>query len=210
VGINENYMYFTLKRLSDIIFSFIALIILLPLFFLIFILIYLTSGKPVFFKQERVGKNWEIFYLYKFRTMKLSETGEDYGVTSANDSRITTVGRILRTYKLDELPQLINVLWGKMSVVGPRPELEKFAMIYRNDYDKILKLKPGISDYASIKYHNESKLLKENEDPEIYYLNNILPDKINLNKQYISEASLTTDFKIIITTLKTIFNDTKN
>ncbi len=157
------------------------------------------------FKQERVGQNWEIFYIYKFRTMQIRETSNDNGVTSADDSRITKIGKILRNYKLDELPQLINVLWGKMSFVGPRPELKKFAMVYRNDYDKILKLKPGISDYASIKYYNESNLLKECENPEIYYLNNILPDKINLNKRYISEASFSTDFKIIITTLKTIF-----
>ncbi len=198
-------MYLILKRFSDIFFSFISLIILLPLFFLIYLLIYLTCGKPVFFKQERVGQNWEIFYIYKFRTMQIREMINDSGVTSADDSRITKFGKILRNYKLDELPQLINVLWGKMSFVGPRPELKKFAMVYRNDYDKILKLKPGISDYASIKYYNESNLLKESENPEIYYLNNILPDKINLNKQYISEASFSTDFKIIITTLKTIF-----
>ncbi len=198
-------MYLILKRFSDIFFSFISLIILLPLFFLIYILIYLTSGKPVFFKQERVGKNWKIFYIYKFRTMQIRQTFNDSSITSANDSRITKIGKVLRTYKLDELPQLINVLWGKMSLVGPRPELKKFAMVYHQDYDKILTLKPGISDYASIKYYNESILLKESENPEIYYLDNILPDKIELNKRYISEASFATDFKIIITTLKTIF-----
>ena len=137
--------------------------------------------------------------------MKIRETSKDYGVTSRDDSRVTKIGKILRNYKLDELPQLINVLWGKMSFVGPRPELKRFAMVYRHDYDKILQHKPGISDYASIKYYNESDLLKESENPEIYYLNNILPDKINLNKRYISEASLRTDFKIIISTLKTIF-----
>ena len=198
-------MYLFTKRFSDILLASFALILLLPLFFFLYLLIYLTSGKPVFFKQERVGKNWEIFYIYKFRTMKDEGDRDDSGVTSADDSRITKIGRILRRYKIDELPQLINVLWGKMSFVGPRPELKKFAMVYQNEYDKILKSKPGISDFASIKYRNENSMLKENENPEMYYLNNILPDKINLNKKYISEASVFTDFKIIITTLKTIF-----
>ncbi len=198
-------MYLFIKRSLDILFSFIALMILLPFSIFIYFLILLTSGNPVFFKQERVGKNWEIFYIYKFRTMKNRVSPDEAGVTSVDDSRVTKLGRILRKYKIDEVPQLINVLWGKMSIVGPRPELKKFAMVYRNDYDKILKLKPGISDFASIKYYNENCLLRENENPEMFYLNNILPDKINLNKKYISEASFYTDFKIILTTLKTIF-----
>jgi lipopolysaccharide/colanic/teichoic acid biosynthesis glycosyltransferase len=179
--------------------------ILLPFSIFIYLLILLTSGYPVFFKQERVGKNWEIFYIYKFRTMKNRVNPDDAGVTSIDDSRITKLGRFLRKYKIDEVPQLINVLWGKMSIVGPRPELKKFAIVYQNDYDKILKLKPGISDFASIKYYNENYLLRESENPEMFYLNNILPDKISLNKKYISEASFYTDFKIILSTLKTIF-----
>lgn len=128
----------------------------------------------------------------------------DIGVTSVDDSRVTRLGKFLRKYKIDELPQLINVLWGKMSFVGPRPELKKFALVYQNDYNKILEFKPGISDFASIKYSNENNLLRESEDPEMYYLNSILPDKINLNKKYISEASIYTDLKIILKTLKTI------
>ena len=203
-------MYPLLKRISDIIISFSCLVILSPLFIIIYILVFLFSGFPVFYKQERVGRNWEKFYLYKFRTMERRVEQYDANITCIDDPRITRLGTILRKYKLDELPQLINVLMGNMSIVGPRPELFKFASIYKNEYDQILMIKPGISDFASIKYRNENFLLKKDENPENYYLNNILPDKINLNKKYISEASIITDYKIIVLTLKEMFNDTKN
>jgi len=198
-------MYFLLKRYSDILLSLIALLILFPLFIIIYLLILTFYGNPVFYKQERVGKNWENFYLYKFRTMRKQTGYEGVGITCLDDARITRFGAILRKYKLDELPQLINVLAGNMSLVGPRPELPKFAMVYRNEYDQILKMKPGISDFASIKYRNENNLLRTNKDPEKYYLQNILPDKINLYKKYLSEASTATDFKIILSTLKSMF-----
>lgn len=198
-------MYFRLKRYSDIILSLIALLILFPVFIIIYFLILTFYRNPVFYKQERVGQNWENFYIYKFRTMRNLTGYEGSGVTCIDDTRVTSFGAFLRKYKLDELPQLVNVLAGNMSLVGPRPELPKFVMVYRTEYDQILKMKPGISDFASIKYRNENSLIRADRDPEAFYLHNILPDKIKLNKKYLSEASIVTDFKIILSTLLSMF-----
>lgn len=194
-----------LKRASDIIFSIIGLIIFFPLFIVISLLIKLTSNGPVLFKQKRMCENFKPFYLLKFRTMTSSGLLRDNTEFSPGDkSRITAVGSFLRKMKLDELPELFNVLKGDMSIVGPRPEVEKFVNAYKWDYQEILKVKPGLSDFASIKYRNEEDILSKKKEPEKYYLKVVLPDKIKLAKNYLDNVSLQTDIKIIFKTLKRI------
>jgi len=197
-------MYKVFKRILDIIISLIALLVLSPLLIIISVLLLITAGTPILFTQERVGRNWKPFYIYKFRTMV--KDAEDLGpqISVENDSRVTPVGRILRKYKLDELPQFINVIKGEMSIVGPRPEVKKYADAYKNDYSVILKIKPGISDYASIHYHNESSLLKLVPNAEDQYKSLIMPQKIKLYHKYMDEMSFVTDLKIIYATVKVL------
>ncbi len=194
-------MYFVVKRFLDITLAFIALLLLLPVFIIINILIFLSSGLPIFYLQERVGKDWKPFKIIKFRTMIKDADKIGLGITSNSDSRITPVGKILRKTKLDELPQLINVLKGEMSLIGPRPELLKFVNHFKEDYSFILNIKPGITDYASIQFRNEETMIKS-VDNESFYLKEILPSKIALYKKYIREMGLFTDFKILFYTLK--------
>lgn len=201
----DNSIYFILKRLFDIIFSFLGVIFLFPLFLIIVILIKISSKGPIIFKQERVGKNFKKFYLYKFRTMIIEAEKKGSSITTANDPRITKIGKFLRKFKLDEFPQLINVLKGDISFVGPRPELEKFVDIFKNDYRDILRIKPGITDYASICYKDENELIKDKENPEKYYINEILPKKIELYKKYLNEMNIVLDIKLIIKTLCKMF-----
>jgi len=195
------------KRIFDLLFSVISLIILFPLFFFISILVKLDSRGPIFFKQVRIGYKWKKFYVYKFRTM--IEDAEKAGerLTRNNDRRITKIGRLLRKYKIDEFPQLINVFKGEMSFVGPRPELPEYVEVFRNDYDYILKVKPGITDFASIKFQDESKLIENSEEAENIYLNKILPQKIKLYKKYVMEHSFLLDLYLISSTLLHIFID---
>lgn len=192
-----------MKRIFDIFFSTLGLICLSPLFLLVSILIKLTSPGPVFFKQERIGKNFRPFLLYKFRTMVPDAAQRGHLITAGDDKRITRIGRILRKTKIDELPQLINVLKGDMSLVGPRPEVRKYVEMYRKDYEEILKIRPGITDIASLKFRNEEELLKGKENYEEYYAHVILPEKIKLAKEYLKKMSLWFDVKLI---LKTIFS----
>jgi len=189
------------KRIFDLLFSVISLIILSPLFFFISILVKLDSQGPIFFKQIRIGHKGKKFHVYKFRTMikEAEKTGER--LTSNNDTRITKIGRLLRKYKIDEFPQLINVFKGEMSFVGPRPELPEYVEVFRNDYDYILKVKPGITDFASIKFRDESKLIKNGENAEYIYINKILPQKIKLYKKYVKNNSLKLDIYLIILTI---------
>jgi lipopolysaccharide/colanic/teichoic acid biosynthesis glycosyltransferase len=189
------------KRLFDLLFSFVGLILLAPLFLLVAVWITLDSKGPVFFKHLRVGKGFTPFALYKFRTMVDRAADRGPPITVDGDSRITRAGRLLRRYKIDELPQLINVFRGEMSLVGPRPEVSRYVQMYREHYADILAVHPGITDFASIKYRSESALLAQAEEPSKYYVEVILPDKIQLAKEYARSASLSLDLRLILLTL---------
>jgi lipopolysaccharide/colanic/teichoic acid biosynthesis glycosyltransferase len=194
-----------MKRIFDIIFSAIALLITFPLILICIVIIKLEEpNSPVFYKQKRGGKNKQFFNIYKFRTM--STNAEITGsLTIGNDLRITKSGKWLRKFKIDELPQFFNVLIGDMSVVGPRPEVEKYINLYNEKQLEVLKIKPGITDYASIIYFEENKLLGKSNNPEKIYIEEIMPHKLDLNLQYIKEKSLLIDLKIIIKTLLKVF-----
>lgn len=198
-------MYFFIKRNLDILITLIGTILFFPVFIVVSLIILLSSGYPVFFLQERVGKDWKIFKIIKFRTMVKNADKMGIGVSSYKDSRITNIGKFLRKFKIDEIPQIFNVLMGNMSLVGPRPELLKYAEYYMDDYSEILKVKPGITDYASLKFRNESELLNNSNDNEKLYINKILPEKIQLYRKYLKEANLKTDVKIIFSTFKVLF-----
>lgn len=192
-----------LKRIFDIISSLFGLILLSPFMIIIAILIKLDSKGPIFFKQVRVTKNGREFKIFKYRTMKIGS--DKYSqITVGKDSRITKVGDFLRKYKLDEIPQLINVLIGDMSLVGPRPEVPKYVALYTKEQREILKVRAGITDYASIEFSNENDILANETDPEKAYIEKIMPRKIELNKKYLSEISVMTDIKIILLTIKKI------
>jgi lipopolysaccharide/colanic/teichoic acid biosynthesis glycosyltransferase len=196
----------TIKRITDFLISLSGLIILSPLFLIIAILIKIESSGPVFFRQVRVGKDETIFRIYKFRTMLIDSENNGPKVTIKDDKRITPLGQYLRKYKLDELPQLINVLSGEMSLVGPRPEVPKFAELYPTPIKKIVfSVRPGITDPASIIFKNENELLTQTSDPENYYTENIMPAKLKYYVEYIENRNLLLDFSIIFRTLKSVF-----
>jgi len=171
-----------------------------PLFLIIAVWIVLDSKGGVFYKQIRIGKNQTKFGLYKFRSMATDsdKTGQ---ITIGNDSRITKVGRFIRKYKIDELPQLINILKGEMSVVGPRPEVKKYVDLYSKEQLTVLSVLPGLSDYASIEYFDEQTVLGKAKDPDKEYIEVVMPAKLNLNLKYIADKSIGTDLKIIFKTL---------
>lgn len=192
-----------LKRIFDIISSLFGLTLLAPFMIIIAILIKIDSKGPVFFKQVRVTRNGREFKIFKYRTMRVGS--DKYSqITIGKDSRITEVGDFLRRYKLDEIPQLINVLLGDMSLVGPRPEVPKYVALYTEEQREILKVRAGITDYASIEFSNENDILANETDPEKAYIEKIMPRKIELNKKYLSEISVITDIKIILLTIKKI------
>ncbi|QEC69102.1 sugar transferase [Panacibacter ginsenosidivorans] len=192
-------------RFFDILIACLLLVLLSPLFLIIGLVIKISSKGPVIFQQRRVGKNDIDFTLYKFRTMYV-DTGHKSSITIGNkDSRVTRAGYFLRKYKMDELPQLYNVLKNDMSIVGPRPELRKYVTLYTAEQKEILLLKPGITDYASIHFRHESELLATQKDPEAFYIKEILPLKIQLNKQYAFKRDLRVYFVIIFNTLLSVF-----
>lgn len=192
-------------RFFDLFFSVAGVILLLPLFLIISLWILATSRGGIFFRQQRVGKNGRDFYLLKFRTMKPdSEQGGKLTIGS-RDPRITAAGLFLRKFKLDELPQLFNVITGKMSLVGPRPEVRKYVELYSAEQQTVLQVKPGITDYASIAYMDENTLLGRSADPERTYIETIMPEKIRLNMKYIENQGLSIYFKILILTVLHIF-----
>lgn len=193
-----------LKRLFDIFISLIGLICLLPFFLLIMLLISFDSRGGVFYFQTRVGINNKDFKLFKFRTMHVNADKKGLLTVGGRDSRITRIGYYLRKYKLDELPQLINVLFGTMSLVGPRPEVRKYVDYYDSEQLKILNVKPGITDYASLEYFDENELLAKSNEPEKTYILEVMPAKLKLNAKYIEEIGLLTDIKIILKTLRRI------
>jgi lipopolysaccharide/colanic/teichoic acid biosynthesis glycosyltransferase len=192
------------KRIFDGLFSSIGLIFISPIFILLSILIALDSQGGIFYKQVRIGKNMRPFKLLKFRTMYANSDRKGLLTVGNKDNRITRIGYYLRKYKLDELPQLINVLIGDMSFVGPRPEVEKYVKLYNNEQQKVLSVKPGITDWASIRYVNESELLAQSCDPEKTYINEIMPAKLAINLEYVKQNNLLIDIKIILHTFKAI------
>lgn len=202
--LSQKKLSLIIKRTFDIISSTIGLIILSPIFILISLCIKLDSKGTIFFKQVRVGKNKKIFKIYKFRTMVTDAEKIGKQITVGNDCRITKVGKFIRKYKIDELPQLINVLKGEMSLVGPRPEVPRYVELYDKYQEQILLVQPGITDYASIEFRNENDILGKSSNPEETYIKDIMPTKIELNLKYIKNISLYEDFKLIIKTLKAI------
>ena len=194
-----------MKRLFDIIFAIFGIVILSPLFIIIILWIAVSSGLPAFYKQIRVGKNNRNFRLLKFRTMYRNAEKQGLLTTGTRDKRITPEGKFLRKYKLDELPQLFNILAGEMSFVGPRPEVRRYVDLYTPEQLKVLEVKPGLTDYASLAYFNENEILENKSNPEEAYIHEIMPEKLTLNLQYIQERSLLNDLKIIGKTLAKIF-----
>ena len=176
---------------------------LLPFFLIIGVWIFLNDFHSPFYKQERVGKDGKLFWLLKFRSMRINSS-QKVQLTVGKDPRITKVGHFIRKYKIDELPQLINVLIGDMSLVGPRPEVEKYVHFYTPEQRVVLQVKPGITDYASLEYFEESNLLAKSSNPEKTYIDEIMPAKIQINLKYIPKSSVMEDIKIIFLTLKRI------
>ena len=194
-----------IKRLFDLISSSLVLIILFPILFLVAILIVLDSKGGIFYRQIRVGKNGKEFGLLKFRTMHPNMDQVQITV-GHRDPRVTRVGYYLRKFKVDEFPQLLNILKGEMSVVGPRPEVPKYVAMYNVEQQKVLTVKPGLTDFASLEYVHESELLAASDNPEKTYVDEIMPHKLSLNLKYIQEKSLSTDVKLIFRTILKILD----
>lgn len=184
-------------RLCDIVFSAIGLLLLSPLFLIVYILIRCESKGGGFYCQQRVGKDGRMFGLYKFRSMRTGSDKKGLITVGGHDSRITRMGYFIRKYKIDELPQLWNVLKGDMSLVGPRPEVKKYVDLYTEEQRRVLSIRPGITDYASIEYVDENEILGNADDPDRVYVEEIMPAKIKLNMRYIENRSLNEYFKII-------------
>jgi len=195
-----------MKRVFDIIVSFVGLLFLCPVIIVVAGLLKLDGG-AIIFKQERVGRGGSRFQLFKFRSMVADESKRRIQVTAENDSRITSLGRLLRKTKLDELPQLFNVLKGDMSLVGPRPEVPQYVAMWPEvDRKKILSIRPGITDYATLHYHDEQAILARAEDPEKAYVHDIVPHKLELYRDYVRDRNFGLDIRLILATLARIVN----
>ena len=192
-------------RFFDFFASLLGIVLLSPVFILISLAIIISSGFPVFFKQERIGYKGKKFYLLKYRTMREDSHKKGLLTVGSSDSRITPVGLILRKYKLDELPQLFNVLKGEMALVGPRPEVEKYVLLYTDEQRRVLDVKPGITDLASIEYINETDLLAASSDPEKTYIEEVMPDKIRINLEYVDQRSFLKNIRVILMTFAKVF-----
>ena len=197
------------KRFVDIGVSLFGLIFFLPILLTIGVLIKLTSRGPALFHQQRVGKDEKLFRIVKFRTMVNGAEKMGGGITPRNDPRVTPLGVFLRQWKLDELPQLWNVLRGQMSIVGPRPELPLYVALYTDEQRAVLRVKPGITDLASLRYRNEDCLLKKNADPELFYRKRLMPDKLDLNLQYLKNISFGRDLHLVLSTVRSIMRLSK-
>ena len=193
-------------RLLDIIFSILGIIILLPLFMIICLIIKADSKGGCFFIQERIGKGGKPFGILKFRTMRCGADADGLLTIGTHDRRITRVGSFLRKTKIDELPQLWNVLKGEMSIVGPRPEVEKYVLLYTDEQRRVLSVRPGITDYASIEYVNENEILSQASDPDRAYIEKVMPHKIKLSMRYLEHYCVSEYLKIIFLTLKKIIS----
>lgn len=191
-------------RFFDILFSLLGLLLLFPAFLLLYLAICLESKGSGFYKQLRVGRGSRDFYVYKFRSMRVGADKKGLITVGGRDPRITRIGYFIRKYKLDELPQLFNVLKGDMSIVGPRPEVRKYVDLYTEEQQRVLSVRPGITDYASIEYVDENLILGKAEEPDKAYVELIVPDKIKYNMKYINNQSLKEYFKIIFLTFWSI------
>ena len=196
-----------MKRFFDIVVSFFGLLFLSPLFLFLAICIVLESKGGVFYFQERIGKNFVPFKLYKFRSMRPDSDKKGLLTVGMRDNRITKTGYYIRKYKLDELPQLINVLLGDMSIVGPRPEVKKYVDMYDATQRSVLNVQPGITDWASLEYYKETELLSHSTDPEKTYIEEIMPAKLLINQKYIANHSMTEDIKIIWMTARKVWGE---
>ena len=189
-----------MKRFFDLVASGLGLLVLSPLFLILAVWIKCDSKGPVFYRQVRVGRNnWEV-RLYKFRSMRVGSDKRGLITIGGHDPRVTRSGYYIRRYKLDELPQLINVFVGDMSLVGPRPEVRKYVDLYTPEQIHVLDVRPGITDLASIRYRNENELLEQVDDPERYYVDEIMQDKLRINLEYVAHHSFATDILLIINT----------
>jgi len=191
----------TIKRLIDLTLASVALVLLAPVLLLVALLIKLDSAGPVFFRQERMGKGVQPFLIYKFRTMVVGAPQMGGSLTLGQDPRITRLGGVLRKTKVDELPQLLNILRGEMGFVGPRPEVRKYVEMFPVEFEQILQIRPGLTDLASLKYRDESELLGSFTNAEEAYVQVILPDKIRLAQQYLQSSSVLFDVTLICKTL---------
>ena len=192
-----------MKRLFDLLFSIVVLILFIPLGIILSLCIIIDSRGGVFYKQERVGLNGAVFTIFKFRSMFV-KTDSNSSLTVANDRRITRMGKLLRKFKLDEFPQFLNVIAGQMSVVGPRPEVKEFVDLYSDSQREILRVKPGITDEASLAYFDENNMLSNSSNPKLTYIEEIMPHKIEINLKYISEKSWYSDGIVILKTFSKI------
>jgi lipopolysaccharide/colanic/teichoic acid biosynthesis glycosyltransferase len=195
-----------MKRAVDIIVSVVTLVVLSPLFLLISLAILVTMGWPIFFRQTRIGRDSKAFKIVKFRTMVKKADTLGLLITTGGDRRITPVGRLLRKTKLDELPQFLNVLWGQMSLVGPRPEVPRYVRMYSRKQMRVLSVKPGLTDPATIAFRNEESILARYDDPEKAYVEEIMPEKLKLNLAYIEKASFFGDLTILFKTFIKLFD----
>lgn len=190
-----------MKRFIDIVASGLGLLVLSPIFLILAVWIKLDSKGPVFYRQVRVGKNNKDFRIYKFRSMQVGADKGSLITIGGRDPRVTVSGYYIRKYKLDELAQLINVFNGDMSLVGPRPEVRRYVNLYDEEQKRVLAVRPGITDYASIEYMDENVLLERSDNPDMTYIKDIMPEKIRLNMQYINNPTLIEYFKIIFLTI---------
>ena len=190
-----------MKRFIDIVASGLGLVVLSPVFLILAVWIKLDSKGPVFYRQVRVGKNNQDFRIYKFRSMQVGADKGSLITIGGRDPRVTVSGYYIRKYKLDELAQLINVFNGDMSLVGPRPEVRRYVNLYDEEQKKVLAVRPGITDYASIEYMDENVLLERSDNPDMTYIKDIMPEKIRLNMRYINNPTLIEYFKIIFLTI---------
>jgi lipopolysaccharide/colanic/teichoic acid biosynthesis glycosyltransferase len=196
-----------MKRVFDILFSFFGLVLVLPLFVLIIISMKITTKGPIIYKQLRVGINNNDFFIFKFRTMFVNADKLGLLTVGERDPRVTKIGFYLRKYKLDELPQLINVFCGDMSFVGPRPEVRKYVDLYNPMQMQVLNVRPGITDLASIEFRNENELLSCQENPDRYYIEVVMPQKLQINLNYLEKRNLIKDIGVIISTFWSIFKN---
>jgi lipopolysaccharide/colanic/teichoic acid biosynthesis glycosyltransferase len=193
-----------IKRIFDITFSLVALLVFLPFGLFISLFIFINDGGSPFYTQERIGKNGKSFGLIKFRSMRKHADQAGKLTVGMRDPRITKIGFFIRKYKIDEFPQFLNVLAGHMSIVGPRPEVREYTNLYNEEQQKILLVKPGITDYASLEYFEENELLGKSMDPKKTYIEEIMPAKLKLNKKYLANPTLGHDLKIIGMTVRKI------
>lgn len=195
---------FFVKRLMDIFTAIIFLALCAPLIIIITLMIFLESGFPVFFVQERMGRKGNIFKIIKFRTMRVGSSTKD-GITFKHDSRITKTGNFLRKYRLDEIPQLFNIIRGDMSFVGPRPDLPKYYQSDDHAYKAVLLVRPGLTGNATLAYMYEDEILSKSKDPEMCYINEVFPQKIKINIKYIEDLSILNDIRLLFSTIINVF-----